>query len=102
GERQQQHDFFFAEQIQQWVDQKHIQRLDLAFSRDQAERVYVQQFLAAQRDLVQQWIEQGASIYVCGSIDGMAPAVDQVLTDILGESTMEQLIVEERYRRDVY
>ncbi len=102
GERQQQHDFFFAEQIQQWVDQQHIQRLDLAFSRDQAERVYVQQRLAAQRVLVQQWIEQGASIYVCGSIDSMAPAVDQVLTDILGDAMMEKLIIEARYCRDVY
>lgn len=102
GERQQQHDFFFAEQIQRWVREQHIQRLDLAFSRDQAERVYVQQRLAAQPDQLKQWVEQGASIYVCGSIEGMAPAVDQVLSDILGDTMMEKLIIEERYRRDVY
>ena len=102
GERQQQHDFFFTEIIQHWVNQQHIHRLDLAFSRDQAERVYVQHLLAAQSDQLQQWVAQGASIYVCGSIDGMAPAVDQLLTDILGEAVMEQLVVEERYRRDVY
>ena len=102
GERQQQIDFFFAEEIQQWLSQKHLQRLDLAFSRDQPERVYVQQRLLEQREQVQQWVAQGASIYVCGSIEGMAPAVDQALTDILGEPVMEQLVTEERYMRDVY
>ncbi len=102
GERQQQHDFFFVEQIQQWLSQKHLVSLDLAFSRDQTERVYVQQRLLERHDQVKQWVAQGASIYVCGSIDGMAPSVDQALHQILGEQVMEQLIIEERYRRDVY
>lgn len=102
GERQRQHDFFFKEQIEQWLNTQHLERVDLAFSRDQEQRVYVQQRLAEQAEQLKQWVAAGASIYVCGSIEGMAPAVDQVLNDILGESVMEQLATEQRYRRDVY
>ena len=102
GERQRAHDFFFQEKITHWLSTRHLQRVDLAFSRDDAQRVYVQQRLAEQADLLKQWVSEGASIYVCGSIEGMAPAVDQVLNDILGESMMEQLATEQRYRRDVY
>lgn len=102
GERQRQHDFFFHEQINHWLAERHLEQVDLAFSRDQEQRVYVQQRLAEQAELLRQWVAEGASIYVCGSIKGMAPAVDQVLNDILGENLMEQLAIEQRYRRDVY
>lgn len=102
GERQREHDFFFAEQLNHWLATQHLQRLDLAFSRDQAEKVYVQHCILAQQTQVQQWIAQGASIYVCGSIEGMAPEVDAVLNQILGEGCVEQLVAEGRYRRDVY
>jgi sulfite reductase (NADPH) flavoprotein alpha-component len=102
GERQREHDFFFASQLNQWQVSQHLQRLDLAFSRDQPERIYVQHCLLAQKEQVQQWVEQGASIYVCGSIDGMAPAVDEALIQILGEDVLEQLRLNSRYRRDVY
>ncbi|XID75272.1 PepSY domain-containing protein [Alkanindiges sp. WGS2144] len=102
GERQRDHDFFFADQLQSWLAHHHLQHLDLAFSRDQKERLYVQHRLAAQAELLKTWVAQGASIYVCGSIEGMAPAIDQILTQLLGENLMEQLIIENRYRRDVY
>lgn len=102
GERQREHDFFFADQLNHWLATQHLQRLDLAFSRDQSEKVYVQHCLLAQQTQLQQWIAQGASIYVCGSIEGMAPAVDAVLNQILGEACVEQLAAEGRYRRDVY
>ena len=48
------------------------------------------------------WVEQGASIYVCGSLQGMAPAVDAVLREALTVETLERLVDEGRYRRDVY
>lgn len=102
GERNRQQDFFFKEQIKTWLADKHLSRVDLAFSRDQEERVYVQHRIAEQAELIRQWVGEGASIYVCGSIEGMAPAVDQALTDILGEAAMEQLSTDQRYRRDVY
>lgn len=102
GERQRERDYFFAEQLEQWHVNQHLQTLDLVFSRDQPERRYVQHCLLAQKQQVQQWVEQGASIYVCGSIEGMAPAVDEALNQILGEVTLEQLRQQGRYRRDVY
>ncbi|MNC66810.1 Sulfite reductase [NADPH] flavoprotein alpha-component [compost metagenome] len=51
---------------------------------------------------LKQWIEQGASIYICGSLKGMAQGVETVLIDILGEDQFEQLIEQKRYLRDVY
>ncbi|RYY80069.1 MAG: hypothetical protein EOO69_04090 [Moraxellaceae bacterium] len=102
GERQRERDYFFAEQLEQWHVNQHLQTLDLVFSRDQPERRYVQHCLLAQKQQVQQWVEQGASIYVCGSMEGMAPAVDEALNQILGEVTLEQLRQHGRYRRDVY
>jgi sulfite reductase (NADPH) flavoprotein alpha-component len=47
-------------------------------------------------------VAQGAAIYVCGSLQGMAAGVDRALTDILGRDKLEELITENRYRRDVY
>ncbi|WP_026471103.1 PepSY domain-containing protein [Alkanindiges illinoisensis] len=102
GERQRERDYFFAQQLEQWHINQHLHTLDLVFSRDQPERRYVQHCLLAQKEQVQQWVEQGASIYVCGSIDGMAPAVDEALIQILGDATLEQLTLAGRYRRDVY
>ena len=79
-----------------------LQRIDLAFSRDQAEKVYVHHKLRDHADEVRKWIANDAVIYVCGSIEGMASDVDQALIDILGQDTVEQLRLDGRYRRDVY
>ena len=102
GERQREHDFFFAETIQAWLQMGTLQRLDLAFSRDQPEKVYVHHKLREQAEELKTWIAQGAVIYVCGSINGMASDVDQALIEILGESSVDQLRQDGRYRRDVY
>ena len=48
------------------------------------------------------WVDVGAAIYVCGSLDGMAPGVDAVLREVLGDARVEQLRAQGRYRRDVY
>jgi sulfite reductase (NADPH) flavoprotein alpha-component len=79
-----------------------LERLDLAFSRDQAEKVYVHHVLRNQAAELISWFNRGAVIYVCGSIHGMASDVEHALIDILGENTIEQLRQEGRYRRDVY
>jgi sulfite reductase (NADPH) flavoprotein alpha-component len=102
GERQREHDFFYQETIEAWKNMGTLQRLDLAFSRDQAQRIYVQDVMREQADELISWIDQGAVIYVCGSIDGMASGVDQALTDILGEEKVDALRQAGRYRRDVY
>ncbi|SPL71038.1 PepSY domain-containing protein [Acinetobacter stercoris] len=102
GERQQEHDYFFKATVQAWQNTAMIKRLDLAFSRDQAEKVYVHHKLRENAEILKQWIGQGAVIYVCGSIKGMATDVDQALNDILTETVVEDLKQTGRYRRDVY
>ena len=102
GERQRAHDFFFEETIQAWLQMGTLKRLDLTFSRDQQEKVYVHHKLREQAEELKLWVAQGAVIYVCGSINGMASDVDQALIEILGESTVDQLRLDGRYRRDVY
>lgn len=102
GERSAAHDYFHREEIERWKAEGWLSRLDLAFSRDQAERVYVQQRLREAADELRHWVGEGASIYVCGSLEGMAPAVGAALTDILGAEMVERLLEERRYRRDVY
>lgn len=102
GERQREHDFFYQSTVEAWQNTGMLKRLDLAFSRDQAEKVYVHHKLREQANELRTWVEQGAVIYVCGSIQGMATDVDQALQDILGEASIDQLKQEGRYRRDVY
>lgn len=102
GERQQAHDYFYQRTIEAWQSTGVLQRLDLAFSRDQADKVYIHHKLREQAEDLKRWVEQGAVIYVCGSIQGMASDVDQALKDILGETQLEQLRQHGRYRRDVY
>lgn len=102
GERQREHDFFYQSTIEAWQTTGMLQRLDLAFSRDQEAKVYVHHKLREQAQELQAWVNNGAAIYVCGSIHGMASDVDQALIAILGEATVDQLRQEGRYRRDVY
>ena len=102
GERQREHDFFYQSTIEVWQTTGMLQRLDLAFSRDQAEKVYVHHKLREQATELKTWVENGAVIYVCGSINGMASDVDAALIEILGEEKLDQLRQEGRYRRDVY
>lgn len=84
------------------MQQGQLARLDLAFSRDQAERIYVQDRLREAAPVLRQWLHDGAVLYVCGSLEGMAAGVDAVLSEVLGEAGLQTLIEENRYRRDVY
>ena len=102
GERQRQFDHLYHAEIQYWQQHGFLQHVDYAFSRDQAEKIYVQDILKQQSTRLKQWIEQGAAVYVCGSLNGMAGGVDQVLKEILGDELVEQLKHELRYQRDVY
>jgi sulfite reductase (NADPH) flavoprotein alpha-component len=102
GERNVAHDFHYREEIEGWHASGDLPRLDLAFSRDQAERTYVQDRLRGNADEVKLWLEQGAAIYICGSLAGMAGGVDQALQEMLGRPALDALAVEGRYRRDVY
>jgi len=102
GERNRAHDFYCQAELETALASGGLQRLDLAFSRDQAERVYVQDILRANAGELHTWMAQGAAIYVCGSLEGMAAGVDSALRQILGDSQVDQLLEDGRYRRDVY
>ncbi|MOA11577.1 Sulfite reductase [NADPH] flavoprotein alpha-component [compost metagenome] len=102
GERNRAHDYLCRDELEGWLIEGDLERLDLAFSRDQAEKVYVQDRLRQQAAELQKWLAEGASIYICGSLQGMASGVDQVLNDVLGTEAVERLIEQGRYRRDVY
>ena len=90
-----------AMRIEGWLRDGQLQRLDLAFSRDAAP-AYVQDRLREAGDELRRWVDDGAAIYVCGSLQGMAPAVHATLIDLLGADTVETLAEQRRYRRDVY
>lgn len=102
GERQAAHDFLYRSEIETWQANGVLQRLDMVFSRDQAERLYVQHRLLQSADTLLQWLQGGAAIYVCGSLQGMASGVDGALRQIAGDEFVRDLIASGRYRRDVY
>lgn len=102
GERNIAHDYLCQDELQGWLASGDLALLDLAFSRDQQEKIYVQDRLRESADVLRKWLADGAAIYVCGSLLGMATGVDQALVDILGNEAVERLIEQGRYRRDVY
>jgi sulfite reductase (NADPH) flavoprotein alpha-component len=98
GERNAAHDHFCGDEIDDW----RLQALSLAFSRDGGEVRYVQHALAAQAAQLREWIAQGAAVYVCGSLQGMASGVHDALVAALGQEQLDELDAAGRYRRDVY
>ena len=89
-----------------------LTRLDLAFSRDQEHKVYVQDRMLEQAKLFWSWIQDGASIYVCGDATRMAKDVDATLHTIVQQQAglsneaasnfVQDLKDQNRYHRDVY
>jgi sulfite reductase (NADPH) flavoprotein alpha-component len=102
GERNAAHDFYCADELNGWLASGDLARLDLAFSRDQAEKIYVQDRLREAADELRHWLAEGAVIYICGSLEGMAAGVDEALKALLGDRAVQDLIEQGRYRRDVY
>ncbi len=102
GERASRHDAFFVDELSAWRARGLLARADIAYSRDQPERIYVQDKLRAAAEELAAWVNEGAMVYVCGSLAGMAPGVDAALADILGADAFDELIALGRYRRDVY
>src|SRR5690606_41482855 len=85
-----------------WQGEGWIERLDRVHSRDGHAQRYVQHALAAKSEVLRAWADDNAAIYVCGSLQGMAPAVDAVLRELLGHARVEAMLADGRYRRDVY
>jgi sulfite reductase (NADPH) flavoprotein alpha-component len=102
GERHRENDYLCRDELEEWLISGDLERLDLAFSRDQAEKIYVQDRLRESADELKKWLADGAVIYICGSLQGMASGVDHVLNEVLGIAEVDRLIEQGRYRRDVY
>lgn len=112
GEQRFRTDFLYQTEWQGLLQSGVLERMSVAFSRDQAQKVYVQNRLLEAGAEVYQWLQTGAHFYVCGDMHGMAKDVHQALLDIAiqhGGKTPEQahdwlelLIAEHRYQRDVY
>lgn len=105
-------DFLYQTEWQRYQKQGLLNRIDLAWSRDQAEKVYVQDRLLERSTEVWQWIEQGAVIYVCGDANHMAKDVESVLIQIISEQGgmntttatdhLKTLKRNKKYLKDVY
>jgi sulfite reductase (NADPH) flavoprotein alpha-component len=102
GERNAQHDYLFQGELAAWKRSGGLEQLDLAFSRDGGALRYVQHVLAAHDKQLRTWVADGAAIYVCGSLQGMAGGVHDALVAALGQEQIDQLDAAGRYRRDVY
>jgi sulfite reductase (NADPH) flavoprotein alpha-component len=102
GERNAAYDYHYRAELDGWQRDGMLEKLDMVFSRDQTERRYVQDRLAEQAEAVREWIAEGAAIYICGSLEGMAAGVDAALEAALGRDGLDALAVAGRYRRDVY
>ncbi|MGO4325789.1 MULTISPECIES: sulfite reductase subunit alpha [unclassified Cupriavidus] len=102
GERTAQHDAFHRDELAAWQSEGVLQRMDLVYSRDGGPLRYVQDAVRAAAGMLREWVEDGAAIYVCGSLQGMAGGVDAALTEVLGEEALLRLGEAGRYRRDVY
>lgn len=103
GERSANADRLYDDELEGWLQSGALTHLDRVFSREDAGGPrYVQDALRANLGRLRQWLDEGASVYVCGSLKGMAPGVDAVLVDAIGQASVDALIQAGRYRRDVY
>jgi sulfite reductase (NADPH) flavoprotein alpha-component len=104
GERSEFSDDFFRADIHHWLQIGRLERADKIYSRDVQPGAprYVQDLLLPNAQGIRQWVNEGAAIFVCGSLKGMAQAVDDALAQILGADQLELLADEQRYCRDVY
>jgi sulfite reductase (NADPH) flavoprotein alpha-component len=103
------YDFLYQLEIQEWLKSGVLGRLDVAASRDQPEKHYVQHVLWAQRARLREQLAAGVVLYLCGDATHMAKDVDATLVRILGEETgedgqaqLDALITAGRYKKDVY
>lgn len=112
GDRRFRTDFLYQLDWQRWLKSGVLQRMDVAFSRDSEQKVYVQDRMRERSRDLYAWLEEGAYLYVCGDAEYMAPDVHQALIDIVREeggrtdeqaqAYVKQLQRDKRYQRDVY
>ncbi|WP_395335859.1 bifunctional nitrate reductase/sulfite reductase flavoprotein subunit alpha [Novosphingobium sp. BL-8H] len=112
GEQHEATDFYYREEIADWRRSGHLDRLSLAFSRDQADKIYVQHRMLEEGAELWRWLEAGANFYVCGDGSRMAKDVDSALKAIVArhggmkeeaaKDYVAQMQSDKRYLRDVY
>ena len=112
GDQKRATDFLYEEQLVAWQHSGFLNRLDLAFSRDQAEKIYVQTRMLENAAELWSWLEEGGHFYVCGDASRMAKDVDEALHKIIenagaksaddAKAYVEKMKAEKRYQRDVY
>ncbi|QFU24323.1 assimilatory sulfite reductase (NADPH) flavoprotein subunit [Shewanella eurypsychrophilus] len=105
-------DFLYQTEWQQYLNDGSLSRIDLAFSRDQEHKIYVQHKIAEQGEELWRWLESGAHFYICGDAERMAKDVHQALLDVAvkfggksaeeADAYFENLRSEKRYQKDVY
>ena len=112
GDQKRETDFLYRELLERWLADGHLTRLVLAFSRDQAEKIYVQTRMLEAAGELWSWLEAGAHFYVCGDASRMARDVDTALHQLAmtsgglsAEAAAEYIVklkTDKRYQRDVY
>ena len=112
GEQHAETDYYYRDEIEQMRDDGLLTELDLAFSRDQRDKVYVQHLMRKRGAQLWHWLQDGAQLYVCGTADPMAKDVDRALCDIAARhgnldpdaatAYVQSLSAGKRYHRDVY
>jgi sulfite reductase (NADPH) flavoprotein alpha-component len=112
GDQHRADDFLYEEQLTAMQKDGTLTRLDTAFSRDQAEKIYVQDRMRESAAELYAWLERGAYVYICGDASRMAKAVEQALLDAIAEGSQGTLDAaseylagmkkQKRYQRDVY
>jgi sulfite reductase (NADPH) flavoprotein alpha-component len=112
GERRFRTDFLYQTEWQSWLKDGMLSRMDVAFSRDRAEKVYVQHRMKERASDLYAWLEDGAHVYVCGDAARLAPDVHEALIEIVAaqaqtgreaaEDYVRSLQADHRYQRDVY
>jgi sulfite reductase (NADPH) flavoprotein alpha-component len=112
GERSATTDFLYRDELESMQSDGHLAHLDLAFSRDQAHKIYVQDRMLERGQEFYSWLQDGASVYVCGDATQMAKDVDATLHTIverhgnlsaeIASEYVQRLKDQHRYHRDVY
>lgn len=112
GDQKRAYDYLYEEEFEAWHASGKLHRLDLAWSRDQAQKVYVQDRMRANAAELWSWLQAGAAFYVCGDAKRMAKDVDLALHEIIAQQGgldaaaaaeyVKQLKKDKRYQRDVY
>lgn len=112
GDQHQATDFIYADELTGLTDRGVLTKLSLAFSRDQAEKIYVQTRMREEAEELFRWLEEGAYFYVCGDASRMAKDVETALLDVIASQSggseraaadyLARLKRQKRYVRDVY